>query len=657
MGAQAAPSKDGTGVRRDFSFWSIRCAAAVLFVLTAMQFYLVERPVKIDEAGFLNPVLEYVHHGKVVYPAHGSDHAHSMIIHPPVHYWLVGLLMKAGLDFYPAAVTLPLLAFLVAIIAILTAPWPDLVKLSFLVGIYIPNVVLIDLDPSRPELQMALALVAGWVFLESARLEGWRPSKLFIGSFVLAYASGLHYFAWPAVAGCGVYIVRAVVEMGWRPARPRIRWIVGGAALFGVPYLVLFVIPEHAGIRSLIGALSATENPLGGDSWLKAFQYHRDTYPASLGYMSPPSEPLRSVFLELLKPFLLAGIPVVFVSTPLLLILRQTRFLALASLPFQLGLLFFCLHKSLPYYRAEFSLFYASLGVAAFSGIAWLLRRNTLHRWVSPVITIGIMLVIIADSPVWQIPAGGVFVDELALSRAAGKALVGADAVVAGRSVCLWYTSGGRFYRNVTSDLIYPPDVSSVKPEYFTAFDGVAEEPQGSYVTYNRQKTSLPSWYLNGTLSLEGFYGGRDLHGSQSGYYLVGVRRHAPVQAWFWQGREFFRFAENPTGKSVLLALVSPHAAGAAALGPVGRYLLAIGLPPDSQEFLTFHVVPRMDAEELRLKLAPGSTIRDLIPGDVEKADIPAMLRSVDYHREMTDIFYSTEDLQAAEAKLRAVRN
>ena len=632
--------------------WVLRAATLVVFELVILHLYALERPVKIDEGGFLNPILEYVHHGQVVYPAHGPDHAHSMIIHPPIHYWLVGVLIKMGLDFYPAAVTLPLIATAVLFLAILTAPWSNIFKISFIFGAFIPNILLIDLDPSRSELQMALAWLAGLVFLESARLEGWRPVKLVLGSFLLAYASGLHYFAAPAVAGCGVYLVWAIADRGFRRALPALGLIIGGAALFLLPYAVLFVIPEYSAIRDLITALNAADNPLTS-GWLKAFQYHRDTYPASYGYMDPSPAIHQSVFLALLKPMLMARIPVVFFSTAILLWFRQTRALALAALPFQLGLLFFSLHKSLPYYRGEFSLFYAALFAGLFSSLVWLLKRLKVARaddGVSLFAVALLLLIAVVDSPVWQIPKGAGFVDELALSRAAGKMLLGENAVVGGRSVCLWYISGAKYYRNVTGDLIYPPDISALDPaSYFSVFDGIAEEAQGSYVTYNRQKSSLPSWYLNGTLALQGFYAGRDLHGSRSGYLLAGPRRKVPVQAWFWRERTFLHFVEDPQGSSALIAIVSSHANAFASPEDGSGSLLSLGLPPDSQDYLTFHVIPQTGPAELQAKLAPGATVRDLVRGRVEKGDVQAMLRTVDYHREMTDIFYNNEELLATQ--------
>src|SRR5262249_45035178 len=86
------------------------------------------------------------------------------------------------------------------------------------------------------------------------------------------------------------------------------------------------------------------------------------------------------------------------------------------------------------------------------------------------------------------------------------------------------------YYRNFVSDLIYPPDVSATDVRsYFDAFDGVAEEPTGSWLTYNKQKLAATSWYLDGTLQLQGFYAGRTIRGSQYSYFLTSTRRRRGV--------------------------------------------------------------------------------------------------------------------------------
>jgi hypothetical protein len=237
--------------------------------------------------------------------------------------------------------------------------------------------------------------------------------------------------------------------------------------------------------------------------------------------------------------------------------------------------------------------------------------------------------------------ADGLFTDEIAAARAAGKEILGADALVAGRSVCLWYTSGARSYRNVTGDLLYPPDVSSVVPSrYFAPFDAVAEDAQGSSVTYNRQGRSLPSWYMDGSLQLLGLYAGRNPRGDNAGYFLTGLSRRGPVRAIYWCGNHLCRFTERADGDAVLLAV-----AGAAPPPAAVRWsssLLTIVLPPDGVRSLRFFVTTPQDAPA-----AGDGSVRDRIVGAVERVDTRAFLARVDHRTDWSDIFYTREEMVA----------
>jgi hypothetical protein len=648
-------NKDLAGRTGSFLVW---VAAAIMTVLVVIHCYILERPVKSDEGGFLNPPLEYLHTGRVVYPAHGPDHAQSMIVHPPVHYALIGLVMKAGLNFYPATTTLALLAWLALVAAVLTAPWNNILKAGFLIAGYLPNFVLVDLDPSRPELQMALAWLAALILLESGRLLGWEKYRLAIGSFLLAYASGLHYFALPAAAACGFYVLWILFELGWRKGAVRAAYAVGGAALFLLPYCIWFLLPEFRAIYGLIASLDAASNPTQGFKGIvRAFQTHRVTYQLAYGYMFPAATEYKSVFLDLLKPLLVNGIPAVFFSTPVLLVWRQTRGLAIAALPFQLSILLFFNHKSLPYYRGELSLFYAALLVGVCWSLQWLATRivRPAAPWVAPAAVAALSVLLVADTRAWTLREGAVFVDELALARAAGKQVLPPDAVVGGRAICLWYTSGARYYRNFVADLIYPPDVSKIDvTSYFGAFDSVAEEPTGSWLTYNSQKLGTASWYVNGVLQLQGFYAGRRIRGAQYGYYLAGVRKDKPLEAYFWRERKFYRFLEDPTGDSAVMSLMSPHGGAWTSLGDSGPYLLAVALPPGEQDYVTFHVVTRPVAEAFQQKHPADTTIREVVYGKVSPADPAQLAAKVDYHREMTQIYYTTPELLATQVTTSA---
>src|SRR5260370_36782706 len=106
----------------------------------------------------------------------------------------------------------------------------------------------------RPDWHLAFAWFAGLVALESGRLQSWDTLRLGLGAFLLTYASGIHYPASLAWTGILIYLVWLTrdlhwlkQERGWSGAlRPVFALLVGGCA-FGIPYLLLFVIPHlHA---------------------------------------------------------------------------------------------------------------------------------------------------------------------------------------------------------------------------------------------------------------------------------------------------------------------------------------------------------------------------------------------------------------------------
>src|SRR5205085_4421386 len=96
-------------------------------------------------------------------------------------------------------------------------------------------------------------------------------------------------------------------------------------------------------------------------------------------------------------------------------------------------------------------------------------------------------------------------VHEAEIAHAAGRAVVGRNALVGSARGTLWYASGATNYYDVSNDLLSAsqgPDLSS----YFAAFDAIILERNFSAVTENPQHKSLTSWYADGTLNLRGFY-------------------------------------------------------------------------------------------------------------------------------------------------------
>ncbi len=629
--------------------WPILPLVVVVAALMCVYAYALERDITADDGGFLNPVLEYVHHGHVVYPAHGFPK--SMPVHPPVHYWLGGILMKTGLRFYPAMSTLPVIYGLIAVTAIATAPFSDALKMGLLMGTFLPTFALNYLN-LRPEPESAMAWIAGLVLMESGRLLNWDPGRLALGSFLVAYASGLQYYALPAVGGCAVYMVFAMAALGFRKGWKKALWIFAGAALFMTPYLGLFLLPNRQEILQLIAAQSPSLNPVDlirFEALARSFRMHRLQY--SPEYTSI-ARPVYAALIRPLTPVLAAQIPAVFVSTPILWSFRQLRVLAIAALPVQLSLLFLTHHKGGTYFLHEFTLLFAAEFALGWTALTWMLRHvigsESRRTWCLSTSAAGVLLL---GCPIWPLSRAPWFVDDLALARAAGKEMLGQDAVVGGRSICLWYTSGAAYYRNFVGDLIYRRDISTLNPRaFFAMFDGVAEDPNGSWITYNRQQMVTASWYLNRVLQLQGFYAGHVAYGGNDGYsyFMTVLDRKRPIQGWYWIGRRFRHFIEDPGGDSLLVAITNPPTTRDGILGPEAPILARFGLPPEHQVYLSFHVFPKPDLQVLATRLPATARLHDAVIGRIEDTDPGAMALSVDYHREMTRVFFDGAEFLAA---------
>ena len=93
-----------------------------------------------------------------------------MIVHPPVHYFLIGLLMRLGFTLYYAQATPTLLMALLCIWLILRGPFSAPVEIGLLYGLWVSMAVFgrfhIELFGMRPEGQLGVAWLASLILLE-----------------------------------------------------------------------------------------------------------------------------------------------------------------------------------------------------------------------------------------------------------------------------------------------------------------------------------------------------------------------------------------------------------------------------------------------------------------------------------------------------------
>src|SRR6516162_381569 len=229
--------------------WCVAALAGLVVLLAFIYSFFMKREIFPDELGFHNPIYMFVHYNTMTFPAYGYFDA--MFAHPPTHYLVIALLMKAGLDLFHAAGVPPFLFTLLSIFLVLRGRFPTVVKIGLILGPYLATFIWGEMVTLRPELDLAGAWFAGLVALESARLDGWDARRLFLGSLLLTYASGVHYVASIAFTGVLVYLVWACFDLGFAKARPKILAMVAGGTLFGLPYLLLFMLPDWNAIFNL----------------------------------------------------------------------------------------------------------------------------------------------------------------------------------------------------------------------------------------------------------------------------------------------------------------------------------------------------------------------------------------------------------------------
>jgi hypothetical protein len=533
--------------------------ATLLTSAAAVYQCFSERVVYFDEVGLHNPVYMYLHYGKMTFPAH--EHFDAMFVHPPMHYWMVATLMRTGLSVYHAAGLVSVLFFLIFALVVATSRFPFAIQLSFLFGGFLGSFVWNEALVLRPDVVLTVAWLGGLAALETGRLDNWNPRRLALGGALCATATAVHY---PAVAACiavpiyGIWIWRTLDA---RTARIRLAWMFGGAALVGIPDLVLFLIPHLGAVLQFSLSVQDAAEGSAFHRHLEAYAYWRHWFPAIMQ--------TRPVSALLSEPLFQWSVPAAFAAPALLAIFPATRGVAVASLPHLFFLLFGAKHKQIGYsgyFAAEISLYMIASTSLVLQGVMWAIARIP-GRWTTTVggilVTGGLTFAALYDVPALAgtrvIPTRGIY--DLEAGRAAGRQMLGRDAVVGTSSAGAWYTSGATSLYFVTPDILYPPDIECVNlKQYFSAFDALVVDPHQTWATYNRQLMNITSAYLDRILQLRGFFFADRRGHSESGvsYMAYSVESKQPLVGYGVRGQEVSRFQQDPEGDQVYLSALCP---------------------------------------------------------------------------------------------------
>lgn len=635
---------------RNLEAWSVWLFALCIAIATFIYSFWGERLPGYEDAGFFNPIYMFLHHGKMSYPAH--LYFDAMVIHPPIHYLQIALLMKLGFGLMRAAAVLLFVPMMLNLWLIVRSPFSTAAKLGLMAGSFCAVLILSSIYIVRPEPHLALAWFAALLALESGRVEKWRLGKLALGGFLSAYIGGLHYWAIPAIAMPAVYAGWAMLNLGWRRSLRPIAALGVGTGLFVIPYALFFVLPNWSAIYGVLSGVQAT-----GGVWesitaqLKMYSYVWQivTYPVFAHHFTD----------TLLTPGLVAGIPLIVIALVIWGSVPGTRGIAIAGGILPLFVLLGVKRKASELYILPEIILYLSgvIMVSILLGI-WLAHRFSNQRR-QRFILMGLW-VALAIAVFTQIP--GFMQSQLRLTtadltqswqvaRAAGQEIMGRNALIASSTTVTWYTSGSTYWYHVGADLGYPNFQKKDRRSFLAQFDSIPIEG-GVWFVYDEKVLPIPDWYLDGELYWQGFFA----HSQDVSFSLLFLSANRPSQVvgyGFWQNK-LHRFQEQPDGDFVAATMVcrvedtsklwqpiSPHAR-------VSTFTY-LDTPAQGGRFITSFVMERQQYEQERTQLTQNCSARDVVPGDFQPADENTLLERLDQEGQPVQFFQSLE--QALKAR------
>jgi hypothetical protein len=519
---------------------SVLVFACFVTLLVLISAYCTDRNGAVDEPGFLNPPYMLAHFGRLTFPVFPYNGFFDLpvITHPPVHTAWIGLLWRLGFSPYYAEATPTVLLLLLSIAIIVRSGFSIPVKLGWLFSIgYLAasGEGLTLCFGSRPEGEIQAAWFCGLLLLEAGRLESWNCLQLGGGAFFLAWASGTHYYAGPALAGVAVYLVWVVLKLGWKEAKPRVVALCVGCCLFVLPYLALYVVPYFREIHTTI------RNTVGTGGVGLSVQRHFGLYRRWAQETYHPS---------LIRDAMALRIPLLVYSTVILSAISSTRGVAMAALPLQLGIFLLVWRKMGFYIVHESILFVAAVAIGLLVLGKYLATRlgSRFGQVFAPVAVLVLAICLVRGSPTLA-EVRVTFqpkVHEMEVAHAAGQRMLGLHARMGGRWWS-WYASGAEHWYDVERDLnagFLEFDPST----YLHNLDALEVCPSAD------EPGRPSSWYADGTLKLRGFYLAQTNPTLRC--VLLSAERATPLTGYAsWNG-QLYRFEEDSGGDYEVLSAV-----------------------------------------------------------------------------------------------------
>jgi hypothetical protein len=582
--------------------------AVVLFTLLLIHLTFTHRTTHGDEDGLYNAIYMFQQTAKVTYPM--QHQFEWMTVHPPTHYFILGVLANTGLNIFHAAAVPHVLIALITIVATVTSGFKYAAKYAVLTGFTLATLVYTPPYTVRPDAHLTLAWFCGLVLLESARLNLWDSKRLFFGSFFVAYASGLHY--WGGVAGLmlPVYVLGILIHSrGTSPLRAT-GWMVAGSLLFYVPFAVFFVIPDFTHIVDMLRSANFGRGSGGGIREAVRMQW------VQLNAYIDPNWPVGAPVIGALAvaPFKALGLPPLVLAVPVLLLNRSLRGMAIAGAIVPLYVLTMVARKGGLFYIApELILYTTASCLVLFSAIEFGCRYHATRSRIFAHAAAAILasLILMGAAPATRHYGLSARLIDWDVARAANQLIVGRDARIAINNVWTWYTSGAaRIYWIVTE----------ISAEDLLRIDGKWKLDSIALINdwFGNVPIPFPDFYLDGTLELQGFYfpGRWRAHSDPVLPMLHLTLRRNGVRRGYGYDRTrgvVNEYIEDPQGNWVFVTMAAVYSRDHRPEDPIYFVPFQMREGADAQSLFAF-VTTREQWQRERSRLAAIGTIRDEVP-------------------------------------------
>jgi len=374
----------------------------------------------------------------------------------------------------------------------------------------------------------------------------------------------------------------------------------------------------------------------------EAIRRHGEVYRNAESYQTMFAG-IQPLVQTLLAPLWHWHVPAVFVGVPLLFVFRDARGLALAALPHVLFILFGARHKDPPYFAPEMTLYLASIVTWATAAAIWVVKR--IPSRIAPVSIIAICMAGLTLATLREKPASSGYLvrftrnlTDMDLARAAGLDIAGPNAFIGSTSLGVWYTAGAAHFYNVGPEVLNGPSVS-IKPKiFFSRFDGLALDQHRSWVTSNKERIGLTSFYLSGDLHIKGFwFDDRRSAGESQLSWVMYSASSVPVRGYATRGGRMYRFDQAPDGDYTLFSAVCDRTR----LPNSGQFddYLTLYFPLANNDDPRWGLGPRpvirtllVSKAQFRKDVLPAAAsckVRDEIPGRIVEVDPNVMLSNL----------------------------